>query len=801
VSRLLVTRLPGATRPVSRLPTLPMTRLTALLVTRLAVTWLPTLPMTGVALPTPRLTVTGVAAVTALATPRLTAMATLSTTRLTVPWLTTVLAAPTSVIATPTVLVAPVATPAVATPAVATPVVPAAVLVPVTTPTVATPVATPAVRATPVVLVARVIPATGPAVVAIPVGPAVVPVRVVVAGPVDRTVGAVVLLRPRRRTLPGPPTVRLVFGMFTPALLRAVIPTVVRVALLLAELVADRLADDGVQFPSGNEYVGHLTSPMSRSPPPATEWNVTEARRHFWGAAVNIVGSRRVPKCRRATGESHTANAQSTPILSVGSADYGPVMTPSVGIALAADLVRAVTLDGTEDRVAVAPVVQVPPAGRPVVGGATRQGGGGVYRDFTDRVGDPVPVIGSDGTARLGADLVALTVAGLLAHATQGAPPAHLVIAHPAHWGRYELSVLHSALTTTSAADVPTSLVSAPIAAVTAAESAGSARRDEAVLVADIGGAGTELTLLSAGADRPRQILATSRVEDLGATALDRALARHILAQLGEPFGTLEQADPAHHAALLDLVARCRAARADLGVRPATVVDVALPSRWERVRVIRTELESLIAEPISAVVSAISRMVGESENNGLTVGTVLLTGEPARTPLLTEQLSVRIHARVLVPTDPEWTVAAGAAAMAATRARQPRPPLARTPAAQPPRPRPVPPTEATPAPLTPRSSPTPTPAPPSPRPVPRPTSATPTTATTPTPTVAPTARPTTPPTAATPYRPAAGRGPARIRTAVVSVIAGFAVLLAGGAAVGTMGGGGSHLASGSHSHR
>lgn len=474
-------------------------------------------------------------------------------------------------------------------------------------------------------------------------------------------------------------------------------------------------------------------------------------------------------------------------------------MTPSVGIALAADLVRAVTLDGTEDRVAVAPVVQVPAAGRAMVGGATRQGGGGVYRDFTDRVGDPVPVIASDGTARLGADLVALTVAGLLAHATQGAPPAHLAIAHPAHWGRYELSVLHSALTTTSAADVPTSLVSAPIAAVTAAESAGSARRDEAVLVIDIGGAGTELTLLSAGADRPRQVLATSRVEDLGATALDRALARHILAQLGEPFGTLEQADPAHHAALLDLVARCRAARADLGARPATVVDVALPSGWERVRVIRTELESLIAEPISAVVSAISRMVGESENNGLTVDTVLLTGEPARTPLLTEQLSVRIHARVLVPTDPEWTVAAGAAAIAAARARQPRPPIPRSPAAQPPRPRPVPPTEATPAP---RSAPPPTPAPPSPRPIPRSTSTTPTAATTPPPTVAPTARPTTPPTAAAPYRPATGRGPARIRTAVVSVIAGFAVLLAGGAAVGSMGGGGgSHLASGSHSHR
>ncbi|MDT7560549.1 MAG: hypothetical protein QOI68_5019, partial [Pseudonocardiales bacterium] len=343
-------------------------------------------------------------------------------------------------------------------------------------------------------------------------------------------------------------------------------------------------------------------------------------------------------------------------------------MTLSVGIALASDLVRAVTPGGAPDRFAVPPVVRVPRSGRPVVGaGEPADGVGAVYRDFTGRVGDPVPVIGSDGTARLGADLVALTVAGLLAH---GSAPAHLAIAHPAAWGRYELSVLHSALTTTAAGDVPISLVSAPVAAVASAESAGAVHPGEAVLVADIGSGDTELAVLTDGADRSRLLVATSRVEDLGGAVLDRALAAYVLEQLRGRIAGLDQADPANHAALRELVARCRLARADLARRPATVVDVRLPGGEERVRVIRTELESLIAGPISAAVSAIARMSGESEAKGIPIAAVLLTGESARTPLLTEQLSARIRARVLVSPDAEWTAAVGAAGIAAARARR-----------------------------------------------------------------------------------------------------------------------------------
>ncbi|MDT7633767.1 MAG: hypothetical protein QOI50_5697, partial [Pseudonocardiales bacterium] len=272
----------------------------------------------------------------------------------------------------------------------------------------------------------------------------------------------------------------------------------------------------------------------------------------------------------------------------------------------------------------------------------------------------------------------------------------------------------------------------------------------------------------------------TSRVEDLGGAVLDRALAAYVLEQLRGRFAGLDQADPANHAALRELVARCRLARADLARRPATVVDVRLPGGEERVRVIRTELESLIAGPISAAVSAIARMSGESEAKGIPIAAVLLTGESARTPLLTEQLSARIRARVLVSPDAEWTAAVGAAGIAAARARRAQS---------------GPPTVTRPRNAVPKAPPHPAPR------RPQPHTAQPQTAQAQNPqpqnAQAQTPRPRTP--APPPNYPAASRGTSRIRPGGASAVAGFAVLIAGGVAGSGAGGdSGAHLASGMH---
>jgi hypothetical protein len=96
---------------------------------------------------------------------------------------------------------------------------------------------------TPVVPTVLLVPA--------PTGvPAVLAVAVLAVGAVGRLVVTVAVVRPRRvghRPRATPRAVLAVFGMGP--VIRAVVP--------FAELVADCLADDGVQFPFGNEYVGH----------------------------------------------------------------------------------------------------------------------------------------------------------------------------------------------------------------------------------------------------------------------------------------------------------------------------------------------------------------------------------------------------------------------------------------------------------------------------------------------------------------------------------------------------------------
>ncbi|MGH3671891.1 MAG: hypothetical protein ACRDSH_14870, partial [Pseudonocardiaceae bacterium] len=157
-------------------------------------------------------------------------------------------------------------------------------------------------------------------------------------------------------------------------------------------------------------------------------------------------------------------------------------MSRCVGITVGRDSVSAVLagpgpLVSADNRVSVPAVLVVAPQVGALVGVHAERfvarGLGGVFRDFTGRVGDPVPVVGSDGSARLGADLVAMTIGSILRGYPTGRDLAHLTIAHTAGWGPYEASVLHSALTCTEAEGMPTSLVSSPLATVNAAVSAG----------------------------------------------------------------------------------------------------------------------------------------------------------------------------------------------------------------------------------------------------------------------------------------------------------------------------------------
>lgn len=347
-----------------------------------------------------------------------------------------------------------------------------------------------------------------------------------------------------------------------------------------------------------------------------------------------------------------------------------------VGVALGGDSVSAVVASedtrlSAADRVSVPALLVIVPGVGALVGPQAERfvasGAGAVFRDFADRVGDPVPVVGSDGSSRLGADLVALTIGGVLRGHAAGSELAHLAIAHPSNWRPYEISVLRSALTCTEVEGVPTSLVSSPIAAVIAAVGAGMMNSSETVIVADICSQGTEVALVTGVANHMGRLVATSHTDDLGSASLDRALAKHVLEQVRGQLPASDVQNLANRTIVQDVVAASRLARQDLVRHTSTVVEVRLPAYSVPVRIVRAEFEALAREPIHAGLSSIAHLMDHAHDNGIEVSAIVLTGEVARTPLLTELISAQWSTRVLILPSPEWATASGTTRIAVGR--------------------------------------------------------------------------------------------------------------------------------------
>jgi hypothetical protein len=269
---------------------------------------------------------------------------------------------------------------------------------------------------------------------------------------------------------------------------------------------------------------------------------------------------------------------------------------------------------------------------RPVSAPARIVVAGAEFADFTDRVGDPVPLIGSDGTARLGADLVAVAVARLSAGSDR------MSIAHPAAWGAYQAGVLRSALSCTDAQGRRLTLVSRPVAAL-----AGAGRHDGVAIVVDIDRRGSEISLVV-----PGRVARTRTTELFGTEAVDRALAGHAMSALDRPLD---------REARRELLIGCARARAALAERPDAMIAVRLRTEMVRLRVVRDEFEALIGDAVAGLVADVARLCREAD---VEAPPILLVGALARTPLLVEMLGARVPGEVVVPADPEWTITRGA---------------------------------------------------------------------------------------------------------------------------------------------
>ena len=285
-----------------------------------------------------------------------------------------------------------------------------------------------------------------------------------------------------------------------------------------------------------------------------------------------------------------------------------------------------------------------------------------VLSGFVDRVGDPVPLVAADGSAHRG-EVVLAEALEAMARSVDGGSP--IAIGVPAHWGPGAVGALRGALRARPSLapnGVPAALIPDSTAALAALQ-AGPGLPDQGVVVlVDLGGSGSSITLADAGANF-EAIGQTVRYPEFSGYAIDQALLNHVLAGIADA----NKADPAGTAAVESLARlgdECRKAKERLSAETVTVVPAELPGFRSDIRVTRPEFEQLISGPFAGVLDAIDDALLRNGVPVANVSAVATVGGGAAIPLVTQRLSERLRAPVVTTPESQLNVAAGAALIA-----------------------------------------------------------------------------------------------------------------------------------------
>jgi Hsp70 protein len=272
---------------------------------------------------------------------------------------------------------------------------------------------------------------------------------------------------------------------------------------------------------------------------------------------------------------------------------------------------------------------------------------------FVDRVGDPVPLIAPDGSKHRSEELLAHAL-GAMAHAvTDGMPVSDVAVAVPAHWRASVVDTLRRNLR----GRLP--VVSDATAALTALRANPGLPTRGVIVLCDFGGSGTSITLANAARDFA-PFGETVRLPDFSGDQIDQALLTHVVGGLAEidPSGT------AMVGSLVRLRDECRRAKERLSAETATAVVAELPGQRADIRVTRTELEDLMAAPLSEFFAALDETLERYGVPAAHVSAVATVGGGARIPLITQRLSEHLRTPVVTTPHPQLTAAEGAALIA-----------------------------------------------------------------------------------------------------------------------------------------
>lgn len=285
-----------------------------------------------------------------------------------------------------------------------------------------------------------------------------------------------------------------------------------------------------------------------------------------------------------------------------------------------------------------------------------------VLSGFVERVGDPVPLVAADGSSHRG-EYVLVEALDAMARTVGGGAP--IAIAVPAHWGPATVGALRGALRTKPRLmpdGVPPALIPDSIAALASLQAAPGLPADGVIVLVDLGGSGTSITLADAGSNFD-PVGETVRYPDFSGDQIDQVLLNHVTTGIAEagnadPTGTLGLGS------LARLRDEARKAKERLSAETATVVPAEFPGFNSDVRVTRSELEQLIAAPLAGLLDTIEETLQRRNIAPASISAVATVGGGANIPLVTAQLSERLRAPVVTTPQSQLNVAAGAALVA-----------------------------------------------------------------------------------------------------------------------------------------
>ncbi|MCY1143538.1 Hsp70 family protein [Actinoplanes sp. Pm04-4] len=285
---------------------------------------------------------------------------------------------------------------------------------------------------------------------------------------------------------------------------------------------------------------------------------------------------------------------------------------------------------------------------------------GRLAREFKRRIGDPVPIL-VGGTPFSAHALTAKLLRHVLDEVTRlrDGAPASLTLTHPANWGPYKREQFSQAVRLADAG--PVKLITEPEAAALQHATARRIALGETVMVYDLGGGTFDVALLRRDSDGFSLVGEPEGVEQLGGADFDEAVFAHVVGALGSAAQELDPDDDDVTEALARLRRDCVEAKEALSFDTETSIPVALPGLHTRVRLNRSELESMIAPALEDTIAATRRALRGAGVEAGQVSAVLLAGGSSRIPLVAQMLSEEFGRPVVADPHPEHSIALGAA--------------------------------------------------------------------------------------------------------------------------------------------